>query len=147
LTAGRSGKPEPVIRSHSAEIRVRYAETDRMGVVYNGEYFTYFEVGRVELLRAAGSSYREIEDEGIRLVVAEASCRYLKPARFDDLITVKTSLEEIGYTKVGFFYEISRDGELLVEGRTVHVAVNDEGKPVRIRGKLANALGLIGARR
>ncbi|UCE28422.1 MAG: acyl-CoA thioesterase [Candidatus Coatesbacteria bacterium] len=114
-----------------------------MGVVYNGEYFTYFEVGRVELLRAAGISYRGVEEEGLKLVVAEATCRYRKPAHFDDLITVKTTLEEVGRTKVAFSYEVSRDGELLAEGGTVHVAVNEEGNPVRIKGKLAGALGLV----
>lgn len=142
-TGGRSKRPKPAVRSHSVDIRVRYAETDQMGIVYNGEYFTYFEVGRVELLRAAGSSYGDVEEEGLKLVVAEATCRYRKPARFDDLITVKTTLEEVGRTKVAFSYEVSCDGELLAEGGTVHVAVNDKGKPVRIRGKLAKALGLI----
>jgi acyl-CoA thioester hydrolase len=142
-TGGRSKHHEPAVRSHSVDIRVRYAETDKMGVVYNGEYFTYFEVGRVELLRAAGSSYRDVEEEGLKLVVAEANCRYRKPARFDDLITVKTTLEEVGRTKVAFSYEVSRDGELLAEGGTVHVAVDEKGKPVRIRGRLAEVLGLI----
>jgi len=141
-TGGRSKRPERALRSRSVDVRVRYAETDRMGVVYSGEYFTYFEVGRVELLRAAGSSYRDVEEEGLMLVVAEATCRYRKPARFDDLITVKTTLEESGRTKVAFSYEVSRDGELLAEGRTVHVAVNDKGRPVRIGGKLAEALRL-----
>jgi acyl-CoA thioester hydrolase len=143
LAAGaQSKKPDPVVQSHSTDIRVRYAETDRMGVVYNGEYFTYFEIGRVELLRAAGTSYREVEEEGVKLVVAEASCRYLKPARFDDLITVKTTLKEVGRTKVSFSYKISRDGELLAKGNTVHAVVDDKGKPIRIKGKLAEALGL-----
>jgi len=121
--------------------RVRYAETDAMGVVYYGDYFTFFEVGRVELLRSRGYSYRDLEGEGIYLPVVEAYCRYLKPLRFDDLVQIKTSVGEIGHSKIEFLYEIYDDGDtLLTEGKTAHACVNDEGKPVRISGVLAKAL-------
>lgn len=125
--------------------RIRYAETDAMGVVYYGQYFTFFEVGRVELLRSRGHSYRELEEEGTFLPVVEASCRYIKPLRFDDLIYITTRVGEIGRTRVEFIYEIRDDaGVLLTEGKTIHACVKLDGKPIRIAGILAEALGLTG---
>ena len=129
--------------SYTIEQRVRYAETDVMGVVYYGDYFTFFEVGRVELLRHRGHSYRELEDEGFLLPVVEASCRYFKPLRFDDMIRITATVGEIGRTKLEFHYEIKNlDDELLTQGITRHACVNWDGKPVRIGGSLAKALDI-----
>jgi acyl-CoA thioester hydrolase len=115
-----------------ATVRVRYAETDQMGVVYHGNYFTWFEVGRVELCRQLGFEYKrmEIEDDSI-IVVAEAHCRYRRPARFDDLLTVRTRVIESQRRMLRFGYEILRQdsGELLATGETLHVICDRQGRP------------------
>src|SRR5213593_184726 len=88
-------------------VRARYAETDRMGVIYYGNYFTFFEVGRVEWCRARGFNYRDMErDDGALLVVAEARCRYKAPARFDDLLRIRTRLKQARTSVIAFEYEI-----------------------------------------
>jgi acyl-CoA thioester hydrolase len=113
-------------------IRVRYSETDQMGVVYHGNYFTWFEVGRVELCRQVGFEYKrmEVEDDSI-LVVAEASCRYKRPARFDDVLTVRTRVTESLRRTVRFAYEIHNhaSGELVATGETLHVVCDRQGRP------------------
>jgi len=115
-----------------ATVRVRYAETDQMGVVYHGNYFTWFEVGRVDLCRQLGFEYKqmEIEDDTI-IVVAEAHCRYRRPARFDDLLTVRTRVIESQRRTLRFGYEILRQdtGELLATGETLHVICDRQGRP------------------
>jgi acyl-CoA thioester hydrolase len=111
-------------------IRVRYAETDQMGVVYYGNYFTWFEVGRVELCRQLGFEYKRMETEDDRfIVVAEASCRYKRPARFDDLLTIRTGVTEVQRRTVHFGYEIFNDGELIATGETLHVICDSKGRP------------------
>ncbi len=113
-------------------VRVRYAETDQMGVVYYGNYFTWFEIGRVEFCRQVGFEYKqmEIEDDSF-IVVAEASCRYKRPARFDDLLTVRTRVTGSQRRTIRFAYEIFRQGsdELIATGETVHVVCDREGRP------------------
>lgn len=105
---------------HHINIRVRYAETDQMGVVYHGNYAQYLELGRVEWLRSLGVSYRSMEDNGIMLPVIELNLRYKKSARYDDLLTIKTYLKKIPAVKIEFDYEIwNQENELLVEGNTV----------------------------
>jgi acyl-CoA thioester hydrolase len=115
-----------------ATIRVRYAETDQMGVVYHGNYFTWFEVGRVEFCRQLGFEYKrmEAEDDSF-IVVAEAHCRYRRPARFDDLLTVRTRVIESKRRTLRFGYEILRQdsGELLAKGETLHVICDRLGRP------------------
>ena len=117
--------------------RVTYAETDKMGFVYYGNYMTYFEIGRTELIRSLGSPYAELEDEGFYLPVIEVSCRYLKPAKYDDLLTIRTEITELKGVRLGFKYEILRtenrlrDGEKLAEGATLHAFMDRQGKPVR----------------
>ena len=115
-------------------IRVRYAETDKMGVVYHANYFIWFEIGRCELLRAIGRSYRDMESAGIVLPVIEAHCEYKSPARYDDELQVKTRGKLLSPARVEFRYEISRpaDGAVNAVGRTVHVAVGAHGKPCRL---------------
>jgi acyl-CoA thioester hydrolase len=113
-------------------IRVRYAETDQMGVVYYGNYFTWFEVGRAEFCRQLGFDYRrmEIEDDSF-IVVAEASCRYRRPARYDDLLTIRTRVTESRKRTLRFSYEILRQdtGEQLATGETTHVICDRLGQP------------------
>jgi acyl-CoA thioester hydrolase len=113
-------------------IRVRYAETDQMGVVYHGNFFTWFEVGRVELCRHLGFEYKqmEIEDDSY-IVVAEARCRYKKPAHFDDVLTIRTRVTQSQRRTMRFGYEISNQatGELIATGETTHVICDGRGRP------------------
>jgi acyl-CoA thioester hydrolase len=118
-------------------VRVRYAETDQMGVVYYANYFTWFEIGRVELCRQLGFEYKrmEIEDDSF-IVVAEASCRYKRPARFDDLLTVRTRVTGTQRRTVRFGYEIFDDaGQLIATGETLHVICDRAGRPKSLPGK------------
>jgi acyl-CoA thioester hydrolase len=114
---------------NEAKLRVRYAETDQMGVVYHSNYFVWFEVGRVELLRQLGFSYRDMEaNEGCGIAVIDARCRYKAPARYDDEILVRTRLELVRESLIQFTYELLRadDGSVLAEGDTTHIVVNRE---------------------
>jgi acyl-CoA thioester hydrolase len=109
------------------QIRVRYAETDRMGYVYYGNYATYYEVGRVEALRSLGMSYRTMEDSGIMLPVIQYSIKYFKPAFYDDLLTIKTIIPELPATRIKFIYKMfNAKGIQLNEGETTLVFVNIE---------------------
>jgi acyl-CoA thioester hydrolase len=113
-------------------LRVRYAETDKMGVVYYGNYYIYFEVGRVEYMRQRGVNYREMElQDDAFIVVAESSCRYHRPARYDDPLRIRTRVISAKRRVIGFGYEIlhQETGELLVTGETVHVVCDSKGKP------------------
>ncbi|MCC7106158.1 MAG: acyl-CoA thioesterase [Chloroflexi bacterium] len=116
---------EPASR-HVARVRVRYQETDAMGVVYYANYLVYFEVGRVELLRAIGADYARLEQDGYVAAVTEARCRYYSPALFDDLLEIHTSLSRLGRTTFTFTYEIRRaeDARLLVTGQTEHALLS-----------------------
>ena len=111
-------------------LRVRYAETDRMGVVYNSHFLTYFEVGRTEFLRAAGFRYRDLEARGVHLVVAEAHCKYLAPARYDDL-ALTTWVDRLRPTRIDFRHRIARegDGTVVAEGHLVLACVDENGRP------------------
>lgn len=116
----------------STTLRVRYAETDQMGVVYYANYLVWFEVGRADLCRKLGFAYREMErEDGLYLIVAEARCRYKAPAHYDDEIEVRTRLRELRKRVLIFTYEIYRqpDEELLAEGETVHVITDRHGRP------------------
>ena len=113
-------------------VRVRYAETDQMGVVYYGNYFTWFEIGRVELCRQLGFEYKRMETEDDSfIVVADAHCRYKRPARFDDLLVIRTKVSESQRRTVRFDYEIidQASGELLATGDTIHVICDRLGRP------------------
>jgi acyl-CoA thioester hydrolase len=118
----------------SITVRVRYAETDQMGVVYHANYLVWFEVGRCELLRRIGSTYRDLEAAGVMLPVIEAHCEYRSPARYDDELLVKTWGELLSPARVEFTYEISRpsDGTVNALGRTMHAAIDGTGKPCRL---------------
>ncbi len=122
---------------HEAKLRVRYRETDAQGIVNNADYLSYFEVGRVEWLRAAGLSYRELEKEGYGLVVVEALARYKRPAFFDDELTVRTELVELKRASLSFGYTVLRGDEVLVTGRTLHGCMDlTTGKPRRLPATL-----------
>ena len=112
------------------DLRVRYAETDRMGVVYYANYLVWFEMGRSEYCRQMGFKYLDLEELGYRLVVAEASCKYRQPARYDEVVTVRTSLDSLTRRSVVFRYQVmdKGTGNTLVEGETKHLCVDVQGR-------------------
>ena len=116
------------------QLRARYAETDAMGIVHHSSYIVWFEAGRVEYMRQIGSSYTEVEKGGHSFAASEIGARYLAPAYFDDLITVRTWLEDVHSRTIAFRYEIlhAETGKLLVTGFTRHVCINAQGKVASI---------------
>ena len=110
-------------------VRVRYAETDRMGLLHHANYIVYFEIGRTELLRKRGFAYRDIEDAGHFLVIVDVGCKFKKPAHYDDLLTLVTIVERITHVKIVHRYEVRRDGVLLAEGHSTLACVDREGRP------------------
>ncbi|MCS7233300.1 MAG: acyl-CoA thioesterase [Synergistetes bacterium] len=113
-------------------LRVRYGETDKMGVVYYGRYLDWFEVGRTEFCRSLGFPYSELEKRGIFMPAVESWCRYKAPAFYDDLISIKVKIEEIKDYSVSFLYRVERDGKLIALGRTKHCFVDKNGKMVKV---------------
>jgi acyl-CoA thioester hydrolase len=113
------------------QVTVRYAETDMMGIVYHANYLPWFEVGRTTLLKEIGVPYRKLEEEGFRLPVLEISAKYLRPAVYDDTLDILTTLAERPLLRIRLDYEVSRAGELLATGASVHAFVDCEGRPVR----------------
>jgi acyl-CoA thioester hydrolase len=130
--------------SHLTHIRVRYAETDQMGVVYYANYLVWMEVGRVELCKALGFRYRDMElEDGVRLAVVEAQCRYISPARFDEEVVVETLIAEAGSRRVSFAYEMRAEGNRkLAIGSTRHIFCNRDMKPVRLPEKYRAMFGV-----
>jgi len=116
----------------TARVRVRYAETDKMGVVYHSNFFVWFEVGRCELLRSLGWSYRELEADGVSLPVIHASCDYRQSGRYDDELDVHTTGTLLSQVRVQFDYDVRRGETSLATGRTVHAALNSDGRPCRL---------------
>ena len=119
---------------HETEIRVRYAETDKMGIVHHSNYLIWFEAGRSDLCRARGFSYKEMEDQDNALmVVAESYARYKSPAFYEDVLTVRTQVAEVRSRSIRFIYEIFRESDdtLLAEGETLHL-VTDQNKKVKL---------------
>ena len=114
------------------EIRVRYAETDAMGYLHHAQYFVYFEAGRTELLRRNGIRYRDMEARGHYYVVARLDCRFRAPARYDDLLTLKTTTTRRTPVRVEHTYELRRDGQLLAEAHSTLVSVGRDGRPTAI---------------
>jgi acyl-CoA thioester hydrolase len=124
-----------------SRLRVRYAETDQMGMVYYANYLIWMEVGRSDLCRQRGFSYRDLErEEQAFLAVAEATCRYLAPARYDEEILVETELSRVKSRVVEFTYRIRRGDTLLAEGRTVHVVIGPDGRPRAMPQRYLNLL-------
>lgn len=114
--------------NHSTFVRVRYADTDRMGYLYNGNYLAFFEIGRTEIMRAKGLRYKDLEDAGYLLPLRDAYARYISPAYYDDYLEIKTYLQYTGGAVIKFEYEIFRDGEKISEGYTTHVFVTRESR-------------------
>lgn len=159
---GPEGGPGEVMREEVTPVRVRYPEVDRMGVAHHVHYLEWFERGRTELMRSAGAAYAQVEDEmGLQFPVVEAGARYRRPARYDDLLEVRTRLAPIAGPRVRFEYRVVRpaapaaagprgnvtgahaaagDSELLAEGFTVHAAVGRDGRPCRVPEGLRRAL-------
>lgn len=127
--------------SSVSRLRVRYAETDKMGVVYYANYLVWFEVGRTDLLRSLGWTYREMEADGISLPVIQAHCEYQRPARYDDDIEVRTEGEMLSGVRMRFRYTIVKaaDGSVTAEGYTEHAAVDPAGRPCRLPGRIRQA--------
>jgi acyl-CoA thioester hydrolase len=127
---------------HQYVIRVRYGDTDQMGFAYYAHYLRWFEIGRAEMLRSLGWSYRSVEEAGIQLPVIEARCRYLKPARYDDEVRIETGVLELKRASVRFGYRILRDadGEALAHGETEHCFLDRAGRPTRPSPRLAELL-------
>ena len=124
------------------ELRVRYPEVDRMGVAHHANHFIWFEIGRTELMRARGVTYRGLEEEGILLPVIEASCAYHAPARYDDLVRVRTRIESATAVRIAFEYRIESeaDGRLLATGTTRHASVDRGGRPRRLPARVRELL-------
>ena len=136
-----SDHPRP-FRYHTT-LRVRYADTDAMGVVYYANYLAYFEVGRVEFLRAAAADYRAIEQGGVIAAVTRADCRYLRSARFDDLLAVHARVASMGRASMRFEYEIRRqpEGLLLAQGYTEHACLDRQTlRPTRLPSTVREAI-------
>jgi acyl-CoA thioester hydrolase len=117
--------------AHEVKLRVRYGETDAQGVVNNANYLSYFEVGRVEWMRAAGMPYGELERRGLGFLVVEANVRYRRPAFFDDELVVRARIAEVSRASFVFGYEVLREGETLATGSTRHVCVDLRNKRTR----------------
>jgi len=109
-------------------IRVRYAETDRMGLVHHANFLVYFEQGRTELLRTSGLNYKDLEDQGFLLVITKAEINYRSPARYDDLLIIRTSVTRVTTVRIDHRYEVLRDNTLLAEGSTALACVDREGR-------------------
>lgn len=120
-------------------IRVRYAETDRMGLLHHANYLVYFEQARIDLLRQLGGSYRELEDQGYLLVLVKAEVKYKAPAYFDDTLTIRTTVTRTSPVRLEHRYEVVRDGRLIAEGATTLGCVDRDGKLQAMPGWLSAA--------
>lgn len=120
-------RPPPVTGETS--IRVRYAETDRMGLLHHANYLVYFEQARTDLLRAMGLSYRDLEDQGFLLVITKAEVHYRRPAQYDDLLTIHTTVARTTSVRIDHTYKVMRDGVLVAEGSTTLACIDREGRP------------------
>ena len=125
----------------TSSVRVRYAETDKMGVVYYANYFIWFEVGRTDLLRTLGWTYREMEQSGVSLPVIEAHCEYARPARYDDDIEIRTTGRMLSPVRMEFIYEVrlTSDATVAATGRTTHASVDQRGRICRMPERVREA--------
>lgn len=129
MTVSLTEQEKDLLKPTELEIRVRYPETDRMGVVYHGNYFTWFEMGRTDHLRQkTGISYRDLEESKTLFMVIKVECEYKKPALYDDLLTLKTSIVRMTAVRIEHLYELYRGNTLLAIAKTTVVCVNDKGK-------------------
>jgi acyl-CoA thioester hydrolase len=122
-------------------LRVRYSETDRMGIVYHGHYISWFEIGRTEYCRAAGMPYRALEDAGLLILVTAVECKYRRSARYDDEVRVATALTELATRGLAFEYDVfDVEGRRLAQGATRHVFADASGKPTRAPAAVVETL-------
>lgn len=121
------------MKKNETMIRVRYEETDQMGVAYHAKYLVWFEIGRTELMRSIGLPYIEFEKSELFLPVLKAYCEYKHAARYDDQLMITTRLEILQYVRLTFNYEIRRAGKLLARGYTEHAFINDKGRPIVLK--------------
>jgi acyl-CoA thioester hydrolase len=126
-------------RAHTLSIRVRYAESDQMGFAHHGAYVTWLEAARIEWLRAAGASYRELEAGGTLMPVIECSIRYRRPLRFDDLAELETTIAESGPSRITFTTTVRLGAEVCAEGRVTVAAVTRAGRPTRLPAGIVDA--------
>lgn len=121
--------------SYDAKIRVRYGETDKMGIVYYANYLNWFEIGRTEFFRSLGMTYKQLEDNKIMLPVIETHCKYIWSAEYDDIVIIRTHIDFLKGTRIRFSYDIIRedDGKILAQGTTEHPFTTLEKKPVNIK--------------
>lgn len=125
------------MRERALQVRVRYGETDQMGIVYHANYLLYFEMGRTELLRASGVTYADLEKSGLFLVVVETGCRHRAGARYDELLDVLTRVDRVGKATITFRYEVrGADGRLCAEGHTELAAVDVDKRPLRLPAEI-----------
>ena len=128
------------MKTHKTDIRVRYEETDRMGVVYYANYFVWLEIARTEFFRSLGLPYTELEKEGLRLMVKDAQCNYKAPVTYDDMVIVETRIDDARNASLHFSYNVYRDKALVATGKTSHVFTDKNGRPTRIPDKVKKAL-------
>jgi acyl-CoA thioester hydrolase len=121
-----------MLSQHEIEIRVRYQETDAMGVLHHANYLTYFEMGRTELLRANGRSYRDVEADGVFMVIVKIDVRYKRPARYDDVLTLRTTTTRVTAAKIEHEYLLSRGDETIAEGSSTLACVDRQGVVQRV---------------
>lgn len=117
-----------MLRQHEIELRVRYQETDPMGFLHHANYFTYFEIGRTELLRASGGNYRRMEEAGLLVVVVKAECRFHRPARYDDVLRLRTTVVRVTAAKIEHEYQLFRGAEPLATGHVTMAVVDRQGR-------------------
>jgi acyl-CoA thioester hydrolase len=134
--------PSAARRTSRSTVRVRYAETDKMGIVYYAHYLVWFEIGRTEWLRDTGWTYRAMEDEGFGLPVIEAQCSYRISARYDDELQIETMARLVSPIRLAFDYRVVRpaDGQIVATGYTVHATVDRSGRPVRLPARVKELL-------
>jgi acyl-CoA thioester hydrolase len=129
-------KWDGVMTQHELEIRVRYSETDAMGFLHHANYFVYFELGRTELLRAQGGNYRAMEESGLFMVVVNLECSYKKPARYDDVLKLQTTIVRVSAAKIVHEYRLYRGGDLLCIARSTLACIDRQGNVQRIPDEL-----------
>ncbi len=121
-----------MLREHEIELRVRYQETDPMGFLHHACYFTYFEIGRTELLRASGGNYRQMEEQGLLVVVVRAECRFHRAARYDDVLRLRTTIVRVTPAKIEHEYRLYRQEELLAVGNVLLAVIDRQGQVQRV---------------
>jgi len=141
MAESASGRPAVAGRPHVSQVRVRYAETDQMGIAYYANHLVWFEVARTDWLRAAGLTYRQLEADGLFLPVIEARCTYLAPARYDDALDVRAAARLVSAARLAFDYDITGPAGDVASGSTVHVFTDGRGRPVRVPSSIKDLIG------